>query len=141
MLGPLLRRPKRLQVAALCYTQVGPRKKVLLITSRDTKRWIVPKGWPIDGLNAPQAAMQEAWEEAGVRTGDIDETPLGQFDYDKRMDTGGVSPVETLVFAVEVDKLEETYPESDERERRWVTPDEAIEMVEEDGLKDILRQM
>lgn len=142
--SPLLRRPKRLQVAALCYTQVGRKKKVLLITSRHTGRWIVPKGWPIDGMNAPEAALQEAWEEAGVRDGHIDETPLGQFEYEKRLDSGASAQVETLVYAVELDNaldLEDSFPEAGERDRKWVSPDEAIEMVQEDGLKAILRQI
>jgi hypothetical protein len=67
LLSPFLRRPKRLQVAALCYKQANDTddKEILLVTSRDTGRWIIPKGWPIDGKNASEAALQEAWEEAG----------------------------------------------------------------------------
>ena len=138
---PLFRRPRLLQVAALCYREDGPRKKVLLITSRDTGRWIVPKGWPIDGLDAPDAALQEAWEEAGVKKAVIDRKPIGSFDYDKRLDTGVPVPVEAHVFAVEVEKLKDDYPEADERSRKWVAPEKAAEMVDEPGLQALLRQM
>ena len=58
---PMLQRPKRLQVAALCYRGDDADRKVLLVTSRGTGRWIIPKGWPIRGMNAPQAARQEAF--------------------------------------------------------------------------------
>ena len=138
---PLLRRPRRLQVAALCYREEGPDKKVLLVTSRDTGRWIVPKGWPIDGLDAPGAAMQEAWEEAGVRKGKVDTNSVGSFRYDKRLDNGMPVPVEAKVYAVEVKKLKDDYPEAEERTRKWVAPEQAAEMVDEPGLQSILRQM
>ena len=64
---PMLLRPKRVQVAALCFRETDTGKDVLLITSRGTGRWIVPKGWPIDGMGGSEAALREAWEEAGVR--------------------------------------------------------------------------
>ena len=138
---PLLRRPRRLQVAALCYRQDGPGKKVLLVTSRGTGRWIVPKGWPIDGLDAPGAAMQEAWEEAGVHKGKVRKDSVGSYEYDKRLDSGMPVPVETKVYAVEVKKLKDDYPEAHERTRKWVAPEKAAEMVDEPGLQSILRQM
>ncbi len=65
--GPLLRRPKRLQMAAMCHRGQGDSKEYLLVTSRDTARWIIPKGWPIRGLKSNETALREAWEEAGVR--------------------------------------------------------------------------
>jgi 8-oxo-dGTP pyrophosphatase MutT (NUDIX family) len=71
------------QVAALCYRENAQGKQVLLITSRATKRWIVPKGWPIEGLDGPASALQEAWEEAGVRKADILPEPVGTYSYDK----------------------------------------------------------
>lgn len=141
VLSPLLRRPRRLQVAALCYTTSGPRKKVLLITSRGSGRWIIPKGWPIDGKNAGEAALQEAWEEAGVKKGRVDDQPLGSYDYDKELKSGLPVKVETKVFSVEVDQLAENYPESDERNRKWVSPSAAVEMVQEPELQEILRNL
>ena len=135
---PMVQRPDRVQVAAICYQGKGDARKVLLITSRDTKRWIVPKGWPIDGLDAAEAAAQEAWEEAGVKAANIAPEPLGEFDYDKLMDAGGVVSCATQVFAIEVDHLEDDFPEASERTRKWVAPKEAAKMVDEDGLQSIL---
>ncbi len=138
---PMISRPRRLQVAALCCKNTPNGLRVLLITSRDTGRWILPKGWPIDGLMAPDAALQEAWEEAGVKDARIDRTALGSYEYDKILEGGVPVPVEVQVYRVEVDDLADVYPEVDERTRRWVTPQEAAELVDEDSLKDLLRQM
>lgn len=141
MVQPLLTRPKRLQVAALCLRGHGKKREVLLITSRDTGRWILPKGWPIDGLTAPGAALQEAWEEAGVTSGTITDTPLGSYDYDKRMAGGVPVAVEVKVYAVENVRMSDTYPEVEERNRRWMPPAEAATLVDEPGLRDLLRKL
>ena len=141
VVGPLLRRPKRLQVAALCYRNEGTQRKVLLITSRDSRRWVVPKGWPMDGYDAAGAAMQEAWEEAGVVDGNINREPVGSYDYDKLLDNGAEVPVQTTVFEVEVENMQDDFPEAAERELKWVSPQEAADLVDEPGLQEILRQL
>ncbi|GAA6208992.1 NUDIX hydrolase [Cognatishimia sp. WU-CL00825] len=140
-LCPMLQRPKRLQVAALCYRRTDSGKDVLLITSRDTRRWIIPKGWPIKGMDAPQAAMQEAWEEAGVSKGHGSTQSIGSYCYDKRMATGWTVPVETLVFPVDVQSLKDDFPEANERDRKWVPAAEAANLVHEPELRDILRDL
>lgn len=129
----------RRQVAALCHRERGGKRQVLLITSRERKRWIVPKGWPIDGLDDSESAAQEAWEEAGVKSAGIDAEPLGAFDYEKRVAGGENFPVRAEVFGIEVQNLEADYPEADERRREWVAPNEAADRVEEPELKRILR--
>ena len=141
VLRPIFFRPKRVQVAALCYRQSEDGKDVLLITSRDTGRWILPKGWPIDGLNGAESALREAWEEAGVEDAEIDDRPVGQFEYSKTLDTGGSTPVETFVYLTRVRGLAATYPECDARVRKWVSPEEAASMVAEPGLQEILRAL
>jgi 8-oxo-dGTP pyrophosphatase MutT (NUDIX family) len=141
MVQPLLTRPKRLQVAALCLRGEGPNREVLLITSRDTGRWILPKGWPIDGLSAPGAALQEAWEEAGVKTGHIAQEPIGSYDYAKRLEGGVPVPVEVKVFAVTDVQMAEDYPEAEERNRQWFSSNKAAALVDEPGLQDILRKL
>lgn len=138
---PLLRRPKRLQVAALCYREEAGKKKVLLVTSRDSGRWVIPKGWPIDGKDAAESALQEAWEEAGVQKAEVSDKALGTYDYDKELSTGLPVRVETVVFPVEVDTLSDTYPEADERDRKWVTPQAAANMVNEPELQEMLRSL
>ncbi|MEX0282416.1 MAG: NUDIX hydrolase [Arenibacterium sp.] len=130
---------KQVQVAALCYRETGKDEKdVLLITSRETKRWIIPKGWPIDGLKNSEAALQEAWEEAGVKKALVAKKPLGHFDYPKRLANGKTAEIETEVFLARVERMSESYPEDDERTRKWVSPCEAANLVQEPGLKSLL---
>jgi len=138
-LSPMLQRPKKLQVAALCHRGEGEAREYLLVTSRDTGRWIIPKGWPIRGLKSNEAALQEAWEEAGVRNSRATAEPVGTYTYNKRQSTGLEIPVETLVYAVEVEDLSEKFPEAHQRTRKWVKADEAAEMVNEAELKSIFR--
>lgn len=138
---PIIFRPKRIQVAALCYRKSKNGRDVLLITSRGTGRWILPKGWPIEGKDGAGSALQEAWEEAGVARARIRPRPLGTFQYKKEMDNGAVTPVETEVYLAEVQEMSPAYPEVAERTRKWVSPNEAANMVAEPGLKDILRDL
>jgi 8-oxo-dGTP pyrophosphatase MutT (NUDIX family) len=138
MFLPMWQRPKMVQVAALCYRETPLGKQVLLITSRDTGRWIVPKGWLIDGMNASEAALQEAWEEAGVSKADIETDPVGFYDYDKRLNDGLSTPVAARVYLTRVRHIEDDYPEVGQRKRRWFTPEEAANLVAEPDLKEIL---
>ncbi|HDZ79633.1 MAG TPA: NUDIX hydrolase [Roseobacter sp.] len=135
---PIWQRPKRVQVAALCYRETPLGKEVLLITSRDTGRWIVPKGWPIDGLDGAGTALQEAWEEAGVSKADIEAEPIGFYDYDKRLTEGMTTPVIAQVYLTRVRHIKDDYPEVELRKRRWMTPTSAAELVSEPDLKEIL---
>lgn len=135
---PMFKRPDRIQFAALCYDVEGPDKKVLLITSRGTGRWVLPKGWPIEGLNSPQSALQEAWEEAGVRRGRTGTDPVGSYGYDKGLPGDWSVPVTTMVYPVLVEEMRDDFPEADERRREWVTPEEASRMVDEPELQKIL---
>lgn len=135
---PLISRPRQLQVAALCVKGKGKDLRVLMITSRGTGRWIIPKGWPMDGISAYAAALTEAWEEAGVKKADIDPKPIGSFTYDKVMDNGVPVPVEAQVYLARVEKLVDDYPEADQRRRKWMTPKRAAEQVAEPGLRALL---
>jgi len=133
--------PRR-QVAALCWRKHKGRKEVLLITSRDTGRWVVPKGWPIEGLTAAQSALQEAWEEAGVRA-DADKARfIGRFVYHKGLRDGRTLPVEAELYKVRLrdDEMRDRFPEARERRRLWVTPRKAAKLVDEPELQDILRR-
>lgn len=140
-LSPMLQRPKRLQVAALCYRNEGDDREVLLVTSRDTGRWIIPKGWPIRGLSSSEAAKQEAWEEAGVSDGRIATKTIGTYTYDKTLSNGLPVSVQTLVYPFEVEDLKEDFPEARERRRKWVSPSNAAGLVQENELKSILRAL
>ena len=116
----------------------GGGRQVLLITSRETRRWVIPRGNPIAGLSPAEAAAQEAWEEAGVR-GETDPESIGGYLYDKRRLEGSTVPAEVRVFTMRVGQEAATWPEAHERERRWFAPAEAADAVDEPGLKDLLR--
>ncbi len=138
-LGRMLgRRPPALQVGALCLqAETG---RVLLVTSRGTGRWIIPKGWPMDGRSVGGAALREAWEEAGVR-GEVEETAFGRYSYDKKLTKGLSAPVEVQVHLVRVEGLDKNFPERKQRQRRWFTPAEAAGLVDEAGLARLLRRL
>lgn len=139
---PGSRRAPARQVAALCWREINGAREVLLITSRDTGRWVVPKGWPMDGRTPVQAAMQEAWEEAGVRADAEDARHVGQFCYDKVLDNGTLLPVLADLFVVRLRRgdIADSFPEAQERERIWVSPQRAARLVDEPGLVDILKK-
>ena len=140
LVQPMFQRPKKVQVAALCYRETGADKEVLLVTSRDTRRWIIPKGWPINGKDSIGTALQEAWEEAGVREGLGAKTALGSYTYDKSYASGWSEKVETIVYPVAVTDMRDDFPEAEERNRKWVAPQVAANMVSEPELKNILNQ-
>lgn len=116
---------------------------VLILTSRETRRWVIPKGWAEKGVAPHRLAAREAYEEAGVR-GVVGPEPLGSFRYIKllrgKRRTRAVSCV-VVVYELRVERLLDDWPEKAQRERRWVTPLEAAELVEEDGLAGLLRDL
>lgn len=130
----------RAQVAALCWRKGRKGKEVLLITSRDTGRWIIPKGWPMDGLSGAETAAQEAWEEAGVKPADVKKKALGSYRYYKRLSGGKIVPVRAKVYRIKVKRLADRFPEVKERTRMWVSPKKAAKLVKEPKLKKLLRQ-
>ena len=139
--------PRFTQLAALCWRKSardGPSgspsgREVLLVTST-SGRWILPKGWPIDGRSEAEAALVEAWEEGGVRRGKAARRPLGSYMAIKRTAAGDDLPCLHKVFAIKVREAADAWPEAHRRGRRWVDPALAAEMVDEDGLRDILRR-
>lgn len=135
---PMLQRPSRVQMAALCYRTRDAQKQILLITSRGTGRWIIPKGWPISGKTSCETALQEAWEEAGVKSDSSETDAIGSYTYEKRFDNGLSATVETTVYPVAVETLSDSFPEADERNRKWVSPKEAANLVAEPELKKLL---
>ncbi len=114
--------------------------QALLITSRETRRWVIPKGNIGKGQSARAAAELEAYEEAGVR-GDADNIPLGFYTYLKIMEDGTAQPTVVEVFAMHVTKEAKDWPEKAERERLWVTPQEAAKCVLEPGLAVLLLRL
>lgn len=130
----------REQYGAAPY-RIGPNGglQVLLVTTRETHRWMVPKGWPIKKLGPLGTALREAYEEAGVR-GDGGPA-LGSFDYLKVMRKGPNQICEVEVFPLLVREELEDWPEKAERERRWFAPEEASDAVQEERLRAILMRL
>ena len=141
MVQPLLRRPPELQVAALCCRAGENGTEVLMITSRDSGRWVTPKGWLMEDMNAAEAAAQEAWEEAGVRAARVSPEPIGTYHYEKELSNGYTAPVEVQVYRLEVETLADIYPEARERARLWLDPETAANRVAEPELRDLLLQL
>jgi len=141
MQGETLFREHGRQVAALCW-RPSPRRhsqlEVLLITSRNSKRWILPKGWPEAGLSPAENAAREAFEEAGV-TGKIEAQPIGSYHYLKAKKDGGGMPCSVDVFALAVTKQSDDWPEKNARELVWVPVEQAMMQVSEPGVRQILK--
>ena len=108
--------------------------EILLVTSRGTGRWVIPKGWPIKGKSASASAEQEAWEEAGV-VGRIAPEPLGAYAYDKVLSARRSKSVNVEVFPLEVTSEKTAWPEKGERKRLWLPPRQAAELVDEPALR------
>ena len=138
---PMISRPDRFQMAALCYRWRAGALEVLLITSLDTGRWILPKGWPMKVPEASQVAAAEAWEEAGVIPVRVGRAPIGSYHYRKRLRGGPEVNCATQVFPIEVDRLADEFPHSGRRKREWVSPEEAARRVGEPGLQEILSSL
>lgn len=111
--------------------------EILLLTSRETRRWVIPKGWPMKGLPPHGAAACEAIEEAGV-VGRVSKKPIGRFEYIKRLTNGAPLHCSVDVFPLKVAKQLTHWPEQKERTARWFAPDEASELVDEPGLRALI---
>lgn len=128
---------KRHQIAALPVRRSSAHRiEVLLITSRETRRWVIPKGWPWPKKHDRVAAAGEAWEEAGVR-GRISRQSIGTFSYEKR-ENGKELPVDVAVFVLEVTEEAERWPEHDQRRREWFPLRKAASLVLEPELKELI---
>ena len=127
-----------IQYAALPYRFEGRRLSVLLITSRGTRRWVIPKGWPMPGLRPQDAAAIEAVEEAGV-IGQVADHPLGSYQYMKLMKGGQAMAVQVIVFPLRVDEQTLEFKETGQRRLRWLSCHDAASRVAEPGLQRLIR--
>jgi 8-oxo-dGTP pyrophosphatase MutT (NUDIX family) len=130
--------PRRVQYAALPYRLRGKsRTEVMLVTSRETQRWIIPKGWPQKGKAPHDSAAREAFEEAGV-VGAVGKRSVGSFPYQKRLKNGVVTLCEVHVFTLRVRRQRKQWPEKEQREVKWLSPKDAAETVKEPMLSEII---
>lgn len=127
----------RMQYGALCWRLGDAGVEVLLITSRDTGRWVIPKGWPMSGLAPEAAAAQEAWEEAGVQ-GVMSPVCLGRYGYQKCLSVTAQVPCAVAVYGLRVVRLADKFPEAKERTRQWFRPAQAATLVQEPDLAGLI---
>ena len=132
----MLRRPPRQQFAAICFRRQkkSGTLEVLVITSRDTGRWVIPKGWHMKSKLPHAIAEREAFEEAGVK-GKAQREPLGNYTYQKRMKGDLKVPCRVQVHALEVKDMVRDFPEAGSRVLDWVSCEEAAARVDEPELK------
>jgi 8-oxo-dGTP pyrophosphatase MutT (NUDIX family) len=129
-----------IQYGVLPYRIEGRQVEVMLITSRRVQRWVIPKGWPMRGLRPQDAAAVEAEEEAGL-LGEIDDQPLGSYDYAKLLKRDRMIDVQVIVFAFRVTGQADEWKEQAERRWRWFRYQKAAELVAEPGLKRLIREL
>jgi 8-oxo-dGTP pyrophosphatase MutT (NUDIX family) len=129
------------QFAALPYRQRSDlTSEVMLITSRDTGRWVIPKGWANEQEPGWDCAAREAREEAGV-IGDIRKRPIGSYHYKKLLDNGLTIWCTVEVFALKVVERLESWDEQGQRTARWFTLDDAANAVDEPELGALIRDL
>ncbi|MFO1208521.1 MAG: NUDIX hydrolase [Amaricoccus sp.] len=130
--------PPQLQVAALCWRRSAKGLRILLITSRDTGRWVIPKGWPMRKRTEAQAAAREAFEEAGLQ-GEIARRSIGVYRYTKSDGAGRKLACAVRVFPMEVRAMVRNYPETGQRRSKWFSPAKAARRVAEPDLAALIR--
>lgn len=126
------------QVAALIWRDNDGITEVLLVTSRGTGRWILPKGWIEPGEDRAEAAAREAWEEAGAEGVMASAQPIGQYSYDKFDADGASETIGVSVHAMALTRLADDWPEKGQRDRRWMRCAEAVRQVHEPDLKTVI---
>jgi len=126
------------QVGALCVRrQHNGSCQVLLVTSRDTGRWIIPKGWKAKHLKDHEAAAREAREEAGV-SGKVRSTPIGNYIY-RKVDQRGGRSLQVAVYLLRVRRERDHWREQDQRRRAWFGVREAVRQVRESKLRTLIK--
>jgi 8-oxo-dGTP pyrophosphatase MutT (NUDIX family) len=129
--------PARVQAAALPWRESEHGVEVMLITSRGTGRWVLPKGWPEGEEDLAETALREAAEEAGL-DGSISRDEAGRYFYGKALPSGMVRRCEVHVYPLKVESVAKKWPEKGKRKRMWVAPRAAAALVEEADLRELL---
>jgi 8-oxo-dGTP pyrophosphatase MutT (NUDIX family) len=132
-------KPPARQVAALCFRKRRGKVEVLLITSRETRRWVIPKGWPMPPLKDFNAARREAFEEAGVE-GRMRRKKFGSFSYAKLRLEDSLA-IRVVVYLLQVERERKSWPEMHQRKRRWFDVETAIHHIQEPELRKLIRSL
>ena len=126
------------QAGAIPYSLINGEVHVLLVTSRGSGRWLIPKGNVDPGLTPAEAAVKETYEEAGIRGKITTDIPLGFFTAFKTLKTGEEKPITVEVYALLVDRQLKRWPEARQREARWMSAIDAAKSVKDPGLARLL---
>jgi 8-oxo-dGTP pyrophosphatase MutT (NUDIX family) len=129
------------QAGVLAYRVVGDKLEVLLVTSRETARWIIPKGNIAAGSTPVQAAEQEALEEAGIKGVIVSSAPLGLYNYFKKLPSGEARAATVEVYLLRVTEQLKKWPERRERRYAWLSTAEAAKFIEEPGVVPLLNRL
>ena len=130
-------RVSNVQYAALPWRASEGVIEILLVTTLKTRRWIVPKGWPLEGQSPSESAASEALEEAGV-LGEVASESLGSFHYSKRRKSGDVTACKVHVYPMRVVSQRRSWAEKRARETCWCSPEEALARVSDPGLRRLI---
>lgn len=136
--GPVAIQPRK-QVGTLAWRFDHGVLKVLLVTSRDTGRFVIPKGWPMRNIGNSKAAAREAYEEAGIG-GKISPLPIGSYEYNKIFGPGFALRCRVMVYSMQVAKILTKWPEKSERKRHWMSLDDAAASVHEPELRKLIEE-
>jgi 8-oxo-dGTP pyrophosphatase MutT (NUDIX family) len=117
------------------------RPRVMLLTSRGTRRWVIPKGWPMRGREPSEVAAQEAFEEAGLVGTIVSKHPVGSYHYEKQLSSNRGILCEVTVYLFLVERQLDDWPEKAVRETQWFDPSDTCNLVDEGGLAEILRHV
>ena len=112
--------------------------KVLLVTTRGRREWIIPKGWPMRELSPAATAAREAYEEAGLVGNIVGDEPFGYFRYEKQVKSRKAALCEVAVFLFAVERQLRKWPEKSQRETKWLAPEKASLLVAAAGLAELL---
>lgn len=129
------------QAGAIPYSVINGEVQVLLVTSRGSGRWLIPKGNIDPGLTPAEAAAKETYEEAGIRGKIATDTPLGFFTSFKTLKSGEERPVTVEVYALLADRQLKRWPEARQREACWMSATDAAKSVKDPGLALLLLRL
>jgi phosphohistidine phosphatase len=106
--------------------------EVCLIRNKGRKKWKIPKGFVDPGETVEQAALKEAWEEAGLK-GRLVGDPIGSYEYEKwELD------LTVTVYLMEVASEDDKWEESQFRERSWSAMEDAFSMLKKHPVRPLL---
>jgi 8-oxo-dGTP pyrophosphatase MutT (NUDIX family) len=114
-------------------------QQIMLLTSRETQRWVIPKGWPMKGKKPAEAAAQEALEEAGLIGRIVGKKPIGSYHYPKRLPHGEIL-CEVHVYLLRVEQQLARWREKRQRQTQWFDAEQAAGLVDESGLALIIER-